>query len=83
MPSPLADRPYSLRHAAVSLWLNAGVPVTEVASELATESMYSCGSMRSASMAVRNVGSGRRSLALGRTAGWLVCHGMRAIDLVL
>jgi integrase len=29
--SPLADRPYALRHAAVSLWLNAGVPVTEVA----------------------------------------------------
>ncbi len=31
MLSPLADRPYALRHAAVSLWLNAGVPVTEVA----------------------------------------------------
>ena len=29
--SPLADRPYASRHAAVSLWLNAGVPVTEVA----------------------------------------------------
>jgi integrase len=29
--SPLADRPYALRHAAVSLWLNAGVPATEVA----------------------------------------------------
>jgi hypothetical protein len=29
--SPLADRPYTLRHAAVSLWLNAGVPATEVA----------------------------------------------------
>jgi integrase len=29
--SPIADRPYALRHAAVSLWLNAGVPVTEVA----------------------------------------------------
>jgi len=29
--SPLVDRPYALRHAAVSLWLNAGVPVTEVA----------------------------------------------------
>jgi integrase len=24
-------RPYDLRHAAVSLWLNAGVPATEVA----------------------------------------------------
>ena len=29
--SPLANRPYALRHAAVSLWLNAGVPATEVA----------------------------------------------------
>ena len=29
--SPLADRPYALRHVAVSLRLNAGVPVTELA----------------------------------------------------
>ena len=29
--SPLARRPYDLRHAAVSLWLNSGVPATEVA----------------------------------------------------
>jgi integrase len=29
--SPLARRPYDLRHAAVSLWLNAGVPPTEIA----------------------------------------------------
>ena len=29
--SPLAGRPCDLRHAAVSLWLNAGVPATEVA----------------------------------------------------
>jgi integrase len=29
--SPLAGRPYDLQHAAVSLWLNAGVPATEVA----------------------------------------------------
>jgi len=29
--SALARRPYDLRHAAVSLWLNAGVPATEVA----------------------------------------------------
>jgi integrase len=29
--SPLAKRPYDLRHAAVSLWLNAGVPATQVA----------------------------------------------------
>jgi len=29
--SPLARRPYDLRHAAVSLWLNTGVPATQVA----------------------------------------------------
>ena len=27
----MARRPYDLRHAAVSLWLNAGVPATQVA----------------------------------------------------
>ena len=32
--SPLARRPYDLRHAAASLWLNAGVPATEVARRL-------------------------------------------------
>jgi hypothetical protein len=29
--SQLARRPYDLRHAAVSTWLNAGVPATQVA----------------------------------------------------
>lgn len=29
--SPLVGRPYDLRHAAVSLWLNGGVAATEVA----------------------------------------------------
>jgi integrase len=29
--SRLAARPYDLRHAAVSLWLNVGVPATEIA----------------------------------------------------
>ena len=29
--SPLAARPYDLQHAAVSTWLNAGVPATQVA----------------------------------------------------
>lgn len=29
--SPLAKVPYHMRHAAVSLWLNAGVPATQVA----------------------------------------------------
>ena len=28
--APLGCRPYDLRHAAVSLWLNSGVPATEV-----------------------------------------------------
>jgi hypothetical protein len=29
--SPLGRRPYDLLHAAVSLWLNSGVPATEIA----------------------------------------------------
>lgn len=29
--SPLAKRPYDLRHACLSTWLNAGVPATQVA----------------------------------------------------
>ncbi len=29
--TPLAKKPYDLRHAAVSTWLNAGVPATQVA----------------------------------------------------
>jgi hypothetical protein len=29
--SPLASRPYDLRHSALSTWLNAGVDPTEVA----------------------------------------------------
>ena len=29
--SPLARRPYDLRHAALSTWLNAGVDPTDVA----------------------------------------------------
>lgn len=32
--SPLVRRAYDLRHAAASLWLNAGVPATEVARRL-------------------------------------------------
>jgi len=32
--SPLARRPYDLRHAAASLWLNAGVPATQVTRRL-------------------------------------------------
>nr|WP_198152871.1 integrase [Pseudofrankia sp. DC12] len=31
MTSPLAGTPYDLRHAAVSTWLNAGVPPTQIA----------------------------------------------------
>lgn len=31
LESPLAARPYDLRHTAVSTWLNAGVPATQVA----------------------------------------------------
>jgi hypothetical protein len=35
LASPLAGRPYDLRHAVVSLWLNAGVPVPQVAEHAA------------------------------------------------
>lgn len=31
LASPLAQRPYDLRHACLSTWLNAGVPATQVA----------------------------------------------------
>jgi integrase len=31
LASPLARRPYDLRHAGVSTWLNAGIPPTQVA----------------------------------------------------
>lgn len=31
LASPLAERPYDLRHACVSTWLNAGVPAPQVA----------------------------------------------------
>lgn len=31
LASPMARRPYDLRHACVSTWLNAGVPATQVA----------------------------------------------------
>ena len=43
--SPLAARPYDLRHAAVSLWLNAGVAATEVANR-AGHSVESVTSLR-------------------------------------
>ncbi|GLP72071.1 hypothetical protein TUSST3_86890 [Streptomyces sp. TUS-ST3] len=29
--SPLAGRPYDLRHACITRWLSAGVPIAEVA----------------------------------------------------
>jgi integrase len=31
VPSPLAGRPYDLRHACLSTWLNAGIDPTQVA----------------------------------------------------
>lgn len=31
LASPLAKRPYDLRHAAVSTWLDGGIPPTQVA----------------------------------------------------
>ncbi|MGD0928494.1 MAG: hypothetical protein ACLPN6_04650 [Streptosporangiaceae bacterium] len=38
--SPLARRRSDLRHAGVSLWLNAGVPATEVTAVPGTVSLY-------------------------------------------
>jgi hypothetical protein len=31
VPAPLGRRPYDQQHAVLSLWLNSGVPATEVA----------------------------------------------------
>jgi integrase len=42
--SPLAGRPYDLRHAAVSLWLNAGVPAPQVAERAGHSVEVCCGS---------------------------------------
>jgi hypothetical protein len=30
LSSPLAKRPYDLRHACLSTWLNAGVPAKQI-----------------------------------------------------
>jgi hypothetical protein len=56
--SPMAARPYDLRHAAVSLWLNGGVAVTEVANRAGTAwtCCYAC--TRNASMAARRSPTG-------------------------
>lgn len=44
----LARRPYDLRHAAISGWLNAGVPVTQVAEWAGNESGHRPGPGRTA-----------------------------------
>ena len=62
--SPMAARPYDLRHGAVSLWLNGGVAVTEVADRAGHVSRFCCGCTRSASMAAR------RSLTGGSMRHW-------------
>ena len=52
--SPLAGRPYDLRHAAVSTWLGGGIEPTRAA-EWAGYSVHvlCCGAMPSASTAAR------------------------------
>ena len=50
--SPLAKRPYDLRHAAVSLWLNAGVPPTQVA-EWPVRALMSCSGCTPSAFMVR------------------------------
>jgi len=51
--SPLAGRPYDLRHAAASLWLNAGVPAPTSPAGPVTAWMCSCASTLTASTATR------------------------------
>jgi integrase len=51
--SPLAGRPYDLRHAAVSLWLAAGVPRHGSPNERGTASKSCSASMPSASTMAR------------------------------
>ena len=51
--SPLAGRPYDLRHAAVSLWLNAGVPAPRWRAGLVIPWTCSCACMPTASTVTR------------------------------
>lgn len=51
--SPLTETPYDLRHAAVSTWLNGGVPATDVAEWRGTRSRFCTAFTRSAWTAVR------------------------------
>lgn len=52
--SPLARRPYDLRHACLSTWLNGGVYPTQVAERAGHASLYCSGSTPSASWARTN-----------------------------
>src|SRR5262249_9995650 len=63
--SLLARRPYDLRHAAVSTWLNAGVPAPQAADWAATAWTCCCVSTPSASPA----SSTRPSVASKRPRG--------------
>lgn len=58
--SPLAGRPYDLRHAAVSLWLNAGVPAAGWRSERAQ-------AWRSCTAYTRSALTGNAELSTGRS----------------
>lgn len=49
--SPLARRPYDLRHTAASLWLNSGVPRLTLPGVWATAWQCCCACTRTASMA--------------------------------
>ncbi|MEV7807425.1 hypothetical protein AB0O28_31210 [Microbispora sp. NPDC088329] len=63
--SPLAARPYDLRHAAVSLWLNAGVHAPEAAERAGhgTETLLRVGVML---MVYAKCPEGQREVANGR-----------------
>ena len=55
--SPLAARPYDLRHSGVTLQLNAGVPAPEVAGEPVMASRSCCGCTPDASKVTSSSGT--------------------------
>ncbi|MFF4822662.1 hypothetical protein ACFY20_06375 [Streptomyces sp. NPDC001312] len=72
----LARRPYDLRHAAVSLWLNSGVPAAEVA-EMAGHSVailmdtyYKCIHGQREQMVQRIIDALSEDRKAGRQAKW-------------
>jgi integrase len=65
--SPLARRPYDLRHACLSTWLNGGFYPTQVAEWAGQASTCCCGSTPSASWARTNSPSAGSAMRCART----------------